>query len=287
MIKSQVALAAALLAASVLLGFESLLGADSPVEEIMKSHGLKRTGDLYVAMTESDVKNKVLEIRRFSKQLNNALMQQKGTLSAKDYQDTVKGLGDQINQYNNEINAVNQRMNALPRFRGRLANNFATEEYQELQVYRNQLQGEINQGRLYLNQLKSRPFDPKAKEKADAEVQNRREYYHQSITDLRQLVDATHKKYTEVTKNDDVLKALEKANIVGRPKLKLGPSREFTNDIKLLEKLEREESVEHGEVVEPKPARPARRSLKSSRGFSKPASSAPAPDSKADANAPN
>jgi hypothetical protein len=121
MIKSRVALAAALFATLVLLGFESLLGADSPVDETMKSHGLKRAGDLYVLMTESDVKNKVLEIRRFSKQLNYALMQQKGTLSAKDYQDTIKGLGDQINQYNNEINAVNQRINAVPRYRGRLA----------------------------------------------------------------------------------------------------------------------------------------------------------------------
>jgi hypothetical protein len=287
MIKSRVALASALFATLVLLGFESLLGADSPVDETMKSHGLKRAGDLYVLMTESDVKNKVLEIRRFSKQLNFALMQQKGTLSAKDYQDTIKGLGDQINQYNSEINAVNQQMNALPRYRGRLANNFATEQYQELQVYKNQLQAEINQGRLYLNQLKSRPFDPKAKEKADAEVQNRREFYHQAIQDLRQLVDTAQTKYAEVTKNDEVQKALEKANNVGRTKLKLGPSREFTNDVKLLEKLEKEEAGDQTPAVEAKPGRPAKRSLKSRRSSSKPASSTPAPDATPEADTPS
>jgi len=278
MIKTQIGLAAALLASIVFLGPKPLLGADTPADETMKSHGLKRAGDLYVHVTETDVKNKVQEIRRLSKQLSYALMQQKGTASAKDYQDTIKGLGDQINQYRSEINLVNQRENALPRFRGRLANNYATEEYQELQVYRNQLQAEINQGTLFLNQLKSRPFDPKAKEKVDADVQNHRESYHQALLDLRQLVDATEKKYAEVTKNDEVQKALETLNTGAKTKLKVARSREFTTDVKLLEKLEREEAGEQAPQVETKPARSTKRSLRSRRA-SKPAASTPAPDS--------
>jgi len=283
MIKTQIGLAAALLASIVLLGPKPLLGADSPVDETLKSHGLKRAGDLYVLVTETDVKNKVQEIRRLSKQLSYALMQQQGTLSAKDYQETIKGLGDQINQYRSEINAVNQQVNALPRFRGRLASNFAVEQYQELQVYKSQLQAEINQGTLFLNQLKSRPFDPKAKAKVDAEVQNGRESYHQALLDLRQLVDATQKKYAEVTKNDEVQKALETASTGARTKLKLGPSREFTTDVKLLEKLEREEAGEH--APEPKAGRSTKRSLRGKRA-SKPAPSAPAPDSTPEANSP-
>jgi hypothetical protein len=283
MIKTQVGLAIALFATIVLSGPESLWGADSPVDKTMKSHGLKRAGDLYVLVTESDVKNKVQEIRRFSKQLQNALMQQKGTLSAKDYQDTVKGLGEQVNQYRSAINSVNQQMNALPRFRGRLANNFATEQYQELQVYRSQLQAEVNEGTLFLNQLKSRPFDPKAKEKVDAEVQNRREDYHQAVLDLRQLVDSTVNKYAEVSKNDEVGKALEKANVGAKTKLKLGPSREFTADVKLLEKFEREEAGEQAPVLEPKTRRSTKQSPKGKRS-SKPAPEATAPASTPDTN---
>jgi hypothetical protein len=278
MIKTQVGLAAALFASIVLSGPKPLWGADAPVDATLKSHGLKRAGDLYVLVTESDVKNKVQEIRRLSKQLSYALMQQQGTLSAKDYQDTIKGLGDQINQYKSEINTVNQQMNALPRFRGRLANNYATEQYQELQVYRNQLQAEFNQGTLFLNQLRSRPFDPKAKEKVDADVQDRRESYHQALLDLRQLVDAAQKKYAEITKNDDVQKALETVNTGAKTKLKLGPSREFTTDVKLLEKLEREEAGEHAPQPEPKPGRTTKRSVRGKRA-SKPASSTPAPSS--------
>jgi hypothetical protein len=277
MIKTQVGLAAALFASIVLSGPKPLWGADSPVDGTLKSHGLKRAGDLYVLVTESDVKNKVQEIRRLSKQLSYALMQQQGTLSAKDYQDTIKGLGDQINQHRSEINTVTQQMNALPRFRGRLANNYTTEQYQELQVYRNQLQAEINQGTLFLNQLRSRPFDSKAKEKVDADVQDRRESYHQALSDLHQLVDATRKKYADVSKNDDVQKALETVNTGAKTKLKLGPSREFTTDVKLLEKLEREEAGENA----PQPERTTKRSLRGKRS-SKPAANAPASTPAAD-----
>jgi hypothetical protein len=284
MFKTQIALEVALLASIVLSGPKLLLGADFPVDETLKSHGLKRVGDLCVLVTETDVKNKVQEVRRLSKQLSYARMQQQGTLSAKDYQDTIKGLGDQINQYKTEINAVTQRQNALrqntlPRFRGRLANNIVVEQYQELELYKGQLQAELNQGTLFLNQLKRQPFDPKAKERVDADVQNRRESYHQALLDLRQFVDATQKKYGEITKNDAVQKALETANTGARTKLKLGPSREFTTDVKLLEKLEREEAGEHA----PEPGHTTKRSVRGKRA-SKPASSAPAPTSTPDAN---
>ena len=276
MIKTHVGLVAALSASIVFSGHLSLLGADSPVVETMKSHGLKQAGDLYVVVTESDVKTKVQEVRRISKQLSYALMQQKGTLSAKDYQDTVKGLGDQINQYRSTLNNVNQQMNALPRFRGRLANNFATEQYQEFQLYKSQLQAEVNQGTVFLNQLKSRPFDPKAKEKVDAEVQERRETYHQALLDLRQLVDSTGKKYAEVLKNDDVHKALGRENAAAKTKPRLGPSREFTADVKVLEKLEKEEAGDQFQGAEPKPGRPTKRSQRGKRS-ARPASTAPEP----------
>jgi hypothetical protein len=278
MIKTQVGLVAALSASIVFSGHLSLLGADSPVVETMKSHGLKQAGDLYVVVTESDVKTKVQEVRRISKQLSYALMQQKGTLSANEYQQTIKGMGDQLNQYRTEINAVNQQMNALPRYRNRLANNYAVEQYQELQLYRNQLQAEANQGTQFLNQLRSRPYDPTTKGKVDAEVQSQRESYHQALLDLRQLIDSANKKYAEVSKNEDVQKALEKLGAGAKTKPRLGPSREFTADVKVLEKLEKEEAGDQFQGAEPKPGRPTKRSQRGKRS-ARPASSAPAPSS--------
>jgi hypothetical protein len=257
MIKTQVGLVAALSASIVFSGHLSLLGADSPVVETMKSHGLKPAGDIYIVVTESDVKTKVQEVRRISKQLSYALMQQKGTLSANEYQQTIKGMGDQLNQYRTEINAVNQQMNALPRFRNRLANNYAVEQYQELQIYRNQLQAEANQGTQFLNQLRSRPYDPKTKDKADAEVQSQRESYHQALLDLRQLVDSANKKYAEASENEDVQQALGK--------------------------LEKEEAGDQFQGVEPKPGRSTKRSQRGKRS-ARPASSAPAPSSTPEAS---
>jgi hypothetical protein len=283
MIKTQVGLVAALSASIVFSGHLSLLGADSPVVETMKSHGLKAAGDLYVVVTESDVKTKVQEVRRLSKQLSYALMQQKGTLSAKEYQQTIKGMGDQLNQYRSEINAVNQQMNALPRYRNRLANNYAVEQYQELQLYHNQLQAEVNQGTQFLNQLRSQPYDPKTKDRVDAEVQGQRESYHQALLDLRQLVDSANKKYAEVSKNEDVQKALEKLGAGAKTKPRLGPSREFTADVKFLEKLEKEEAGGQFQGTEPKPARSTKRSQRGKRS-AKPASSAPAPSSTPEAS---
>ena len=81
----------------------------------------------------------------------------------------------------------------------------------------------MNQGTQFLNQLRSRPYDPKTKEKVDAEVQSRRESYHQALLDLRQLVDSANNKYAEVSKNEDVQKALEKLGAGAKTKPRLGP----------------------------------------------------------------
>ena len=111
---------------------------------------------------------------------------------------------------------------------------------------------EINQDSYFLNQLKSQPADPKAKEKIDSEVRDRRDAYHQALLDLRKLVDSATEKYDELAKNDEVKKTLIALGKGQREKPKLGPSHEFLTNVKLLEKLEKAESS--GET-EPSPAK--------------------------------
>ena len=84
-----------------------------------------------------------------------------------------------------------------------------------------------NQDSALLNQLKSQPSDPKAKDKIDAEVRDQREAYHQALLDLRKLVDSATEKYAELAKNDDVKKALAALGKGMREKPKLGPSHDF------------------------------------------------------------
>jgi hypothetical protein len=259
--------AASMTVALACLARPQVNAADGTANEVLKKHGLKIIGSLAVADEEPEIKTKLVDARRLSKQLNYSLMQQQGITSPEDQQKTMKTLGTQINELRSEMNAVNQQMNQVPRnnnprygrFGGGMtfANNDAAEMYSELLVYRNQLQAEITQDSYFLNQLKSQPADAKAKERIDSEVRDRRDAYHQALVDLRKLVDSATVKYGEVAKDGEVKKTL---NILGkglRETPKLGPSHDFLANVKVLERLEKAESS--GET-EPTHARTGRRS---------------------------
>ena len=216
---------------------------EGPENELLKKHGLKIVGALAVLETESDIKNKLNEARRLAKQLNYSLMQQRGTLSPKEIQQTIKGLGDQINQIRSQINLANQQISRFPRFRGRIANNIAQEQYAELVMYRTQLQMELSQETAWLNQLKSQQSDPKSKDTIDAEVRDRREAIHQALLDVRKLVDQATEKYTGLATDEEVKKALDALGKGTREKPKLGPSHDFVTNVKMLERLETAESA--------------------------------------------
>jgi hypothetical protein len=125
-------------------------------------------------------------------------------------------------------------------------------------MLRNQLQLAISQETAWLNQLKSQPFDAKSKDRIDSEVRDHRAAYHQALLDLRKLVDSTNEKYEELAKDVEI-KAASTALAKGkREKPKLGPSHEFLNNIKLLEKLEKAESAGETDEAEAKPARRSR-----------------------------
>jgi hypothetical protein len=289
--------AACLTVALACLASPQLRAADGTENAVLKKHGLKMAGSLAVATEEPDIKTKLSDARRLSKQLSQSLMQQKATMSPEQMQKTVKTLGTRINELRSELNAVNQQMNQVPRSNnnagyGRLgggmgygnnggmgygnyggmgygnnggmsfANNQAAEMYSELLAYRTQVQAEIEQDSYFLNQLKSQPADPKAKEGIDSMVRNRRDAYHEALVEIRKLVDSATAKYDEVANNSEIKKTL---NILGkglRETPKLGPSREFLNNVKLLEKLEKSESSGETEPTHATTARKGRRSTK-------------------------
>jgi uncharacterized coiled-coil DUF342 family protein len=232
--------------------------ADGPASDTLKKNGLHIAGTLAVVDEEAQIKTSLVEARRLSKQLSYSLMQQKGTLSPGEMQKTVQNITNEINQLRSEMNAANQQMNAVPKFRGRFVSTDASMLYAQLSAYRNQLQMEVNQDSYYLNQLKSQPADPKAREKIDSEVRDRRDAYHQALVDLRKLADSATAKYEDLAKNDEVKKALTVLGKGQREKPKLGPSRDFHNNVKLLEKLEKAESGGEAEAPQAKPARRSR-----------------------------
>jgi len=264
MARFKLGLAVTVLAAVLaFMGRAPAVAAEGPENEVLKKNGLKIVGTLAVLETESEVKNKLTEARRLYKQMNYSLMQQQGTMTAQDYQQNVKRLEAEINQMRAQINLANQQMASLPRFRGRLSTTMAQAQFDELSAYRYQLQMEVNQETAWLNQLMSQKFDPKSKEKIDAEVHDRREAYHQAIVDLRKLVDSTTEKYGELAENEDVKKAIVAAGKTVKNKLNPGPSHDFLNNVKLLEKFEKAESSADTDGPPAKHARRSRHATKS------------------------
>ncbi len=244
---------------------------ESPREEVLKKNGLKTLGPIYVLEAESDVKKKVSEVKLLSKQWNHARLQQQSILSTKDHQAMIQGLTGQVNQLRAEINGVNQQINRLPRYRGRLANNYAQQEYAELIAYRNQLNNTLTQQNMLLGQVRSQPPDPKTKQKIDDEVQAKHDEYVQAVHDLSQLVTTTKDKYAALAKNDEVAKALAGLDPAIKPRPQLGPSHGFHENVKLAERFEKDAAQS---PAEPK----AKAAVKSKRGAN---SSRTVPDSTA------
>ena len=154
--------------------------------EVAQGGGSRQVGSLFLLTNETDIHTKVVEIKNLRRQLLNAEVRQQGYGTAQGYQLAVKVISNQISQLKAEIQNVTQQMSRLPRGRrGGLANSVVTEQYNEFQMYRNQLQVQVNETTAYLNQFKSQPFDPKTKTKLDAEVAQCRLTYDQAVVDLR------------------------------------------------------------------------------------------------------
>lgn len=214
-------------------------GGEPPSDRMLQKHGLKRNDSVFILEAEAPVLEKAKEVRDLSQQLKHAVAVQRSTVSEKDYQENIKAINNDLNALKNQSNLVSQNINRIPRRRGYPVN---IELYQELTYMRNQLQSQISQENAFLSQLKSTPFDPKAKLKADAEVQSKKDALRQGAQELRKLVDEIKAKYEEVGKDTDVQKWLSTPEGHAAVKPRLGPSRAFILDEKMLENVERQTS---------------------------------------------
>ncbi len=276
MVLARVAWVPEFLAVMVLAGSGAGTSAadDSASDPALAKLGLKLAGAAVMLEAESEVHSKATEVRQLARQWSNAVMQQRSTVSEKEYQSTIKGLTDETNALKNELNATNRMLGQLPMNRGRYINNYAAQEASDLRAYQQQLNWEIAQRNTFLGQLKSQPFDPKAKLKIDAEVRDKSEALHQAVMDLRKLVDETGEKYKELAKNDEAKKVVSGLEKKTGTKLKLSPSRQYHLEVKYLERVEREVSGDSSAAgATTKPSRKAHRTGKAKRS-SKPAAGA-------------
>lgn len=236
---------------AALVAGSAVAGEASPNDGIAKL-GLKQAGVMLLLESESEIHTKVDALRQPAMDLNNALMRQRSTVSEAEYQATIKQLNAEISAFQSELKTANQMGSQVPRIRGRIVNNVAREQLNEINAYKKQLQWEVDQRQTFLKQLRSQPFDKKAKDKIDAEVKEKRDALQTAVHEARELVDTANDRYTQLAKNPEFKKALSTLDKKTRSAHLLGPSRQFRDDAKFLERVE---GLASGEQAKPNTTR--------------------------------
>jgi clan AA aspartic protease (TIGR02281 family) len=197
---------------------------DKSAEDVLKGHGLKRVGTTYVlGPAEADVQRKVNELRLLSRQLNLARQQQEALeLGTQNREAMIQEMRQQRMLLDDHIKALNQQI-ALGA---------------QLQAQRNEAVLTYNSLTDRIQMLQGQGAD-QVQNQIRTEVSQRRETYIQAVLDLRQHVDATTKSYADLAKDDEIKKALTALGPKSNVPLKLGPSREFLGNVKVLERVEK------------------------------------------------
>ena len=215
MIRSRVALVILWPALALTCAAGAALAAQSPPEDVLKSHGLsvRRGGTTYVLAAESEIQLKLNEAQRILKQLNFAFRQRhEFEQAAHEQRRLVPGLLEERIVLNRQLQAVNR---------------------QNVELH-NQLVARFNEVNDQIGLLQVRTGDPRVKQEIDNQVAQQRGHYIQAILDLRELVDATIRRYSELSKDDTIKTALSALNLKSKSPFKLGPSRGFDESVKQL-----------------------------------------------------
>jgi hypothetical protein len=118
-------------------------------------------------------------------------------------------------------------------------NNLKKAEFEQTVAERDQLRVALTELNRELDLLRSNPPTPKKKEDAKADVAQHREAHALGVRELRTLVDAILLKYQELPKDPQVQAALASIGQKTKTKMKVGPTAEFSNTVKYLEKAEK------------------------------------------------
>jgi clan AA aspartic protease (TIGR02281 family) len=184
--------------------------------DVLKTKGLKRSGDTFVLGSEAEVQKAVSEARAASK-------------AVQQIQERKRQFEQNIRQGNDAIRELTEQRILLNR---QLSETTSTFEH-------NQLVSRINEISDRLNLLQREVGDPEAGQSAGAAVALKRETFIEKVLKLRKLVDQTNEEYTAVAKDEEIKKALEALNKDNPRPARLGPSKAFLTNVRLLENVEK------------------------------------------------
>jgi aspartyl protease family protein len=211
----------------VLMAAVPAAGADSP-EDLLKARGLKRVGSTYILGSEGDIQKKTAELRALYNQLGAAARQHAET------EQQVEGQKEMMRELLRQRVVLIQQITAFDQ----QIQNFGRTP--DLLSRRNEVVNAYNGILDQINLLRSgEGSDAKVQDRLQSEVSRRREGFMQSVLDLRQLVDQVAKSYAELANDAAVKEAVDTLGRTSKSKPKLGPSTQFTANVKLLERIEK------------------------------------------------
>ena len=228
-------------AQSVRMMVQEEVKADNSPEGILKKHGLKAKGQLYVHESEDEVQSKVTESLLLAGTKKYHSLKKQAAQNAGLRPQWIFQLEVGIAENKDRIKLIDQDMTGIEnhKFRGRFFNIEEEEYFNELTAFKARLLEELRQAEVFLNDLKSQPANLKWNQRDEESLNADQKAYEQSLVKIREFVDATNRKYEELKKNEEVRKALEGCGRNAKQPFKLGPSDKFTKNVGELEKIER------------------------------------------------
>ena len=214
---------------------------ESP-EEVLKRHGLRRTGDLYVFASEIDLRKKAADIQRLDRELSLARTQQTATGSPEGRQRTIAMLNEEIETCQRDIRSMNQEMQQMPRTRGVLSYSWDAERYPVLVSSRIAVETYLTQIKTYLDDLQSQPFDFQSKQMADSLVNDKQAALKRALDEFGDRLDAMKQEYAQLANAVDIKIALRDVGKIKKFDARLGPSSDFPKYRKLLDRFQKKRS---------------------------------------------
>ncbi len=231
---------------------------DTGFNGVLSKNGLTRAHGLYILKEpESEARQKLAEMQSRYKDLSMSYNQQ---MEFEYEAIQIQELTQQSNVLKNALNQYNRALGGGRR--GRYGNSMVNGE---LSAERVMVQQNYAMATQQLQMLKGRVPSAKIKKDLSDRIGKQRLELEGAVNELRTAVDSVVDKYDTLAKDEAIKSALNAASDTP-VKPKLGPSKEFHDMVKTLEKMER--ALKTG-TVKPTASKKKSKTTKSAKGSAK------------------
>jgi myosin heavy subunit len=214
-------------------------GFEADPENTLKTHGLKASGWLYVLESEAEFHSKIADARSLYQNWTTA----RSRLEEQEQEaQAIQMLGAQSNALKQHISQLRRQMSSGG-YGGRRGAQLRRMRNMGVSAEISQEQANLNMMNQQLAQLKKNVPRPQDQERLEDEVSSRRQALREVVEELVKSADQIDRTYHDLHRLNEVDAALRSLNLSGRAKLRLGPSHEYTADVKILRKLRHQLSL--------------------------------------------